>query len=684
MLGQHIGQYIGQYRITRELGRGGMGIVYEAVHERIGQRIAVKTLTARSATDAGARDRFFREARVSVLIDHEGVPAVFDFGELADGTPYILMELLKGESLRLRLRRSPGGLPLAEALRIARQVGSALCAAHGRGIDHRDLKPENIILVADADAPGGGRAKILDFGIASLKDEGSEPSVSSSAGPRVLGTPAYMAPEQCAGQPVAAGGRGDVYALGCLLYELICGQTPFVGERDDLLRRQIFETPVPLRQRLAPAALSAGLDALVQRMLSKQATERPAMTEVVSALDAELGTLPPAAQGTLAAPAEAEALRGAATVDETGAEVLYPSDEGRGETVPPRAGPDRLPAGGRAHAGGVEAVLVRRATPWSLRRLGVATAAAAVAAVAVLAGTQRGLRLSSGRTVQLPGGTFTMGSTPEEIDAAFYFCQRLERDETCSRALFEREQPLRRVTLSPFAMDATEVTNERFARWLNQQRGLRMVYDEAHHTRWLFDGDVPLVNLYPTFPTYGLRQDGDGRVQPVAGYATRPVTQVTWLAAQRYCAAHGQRLPTEAEWEYAARPRPGDRFPWGSDPPRCDGVVFGRLPEQECAGRGAEPAPVGSSPQDRTAQGIQDLAGNVAEWVHDRFVERYPDCGGACADPAVEDGPPGPPLRVFRGGDWAQVAVILRSAGRGRWRQDEALQNVGFRCVSPR
>ena len=233
-------------------------------------------------------------------------------------------------------------------------------------------------------------------------------------------------------------------------------------------------------------------------------------------------------------------------------------------------------------------------------------------------------------------------------------------------------------------MDATEVSNERFAQWLNRQRDLRVVYDEAHHTRWLFDGEVPLVNLYPTFPTYGLRKESDGRVQPVTGYATRPVTQVTWLAAQRYCAAHGQRLPTEAEWEYAARPRPGDRFPWGSDPPRCDGVVFGRLPEQECAGRGAEPAPVGSSPQDRTAQGIQDLAGNVAEWVQDRFVERYPDCGSACTDPTVQDGPPGPPLRVFRGGDWAQVAVILRSAGRGRWRQDEALQNVGFRCVTPR
>jgi formylglycine-generating enzyme required for sulfatase activity len=303
--------------------------------------------------------------------------------------------------------------------------------------------------------------------------------------------------------------------------------------------------------------------------------------------------------------------------------------------------------------------------------------------IAGLLGAQRLLPRAAVRTVRLPGGTFTMGSTPEEIDAAFFFCQGLERDEVCQRSVFEREQPLRTVKLSPFAMDATEVTNERFAQWLNQQRGLRTVYDEARHTRWVFDGDVPLVNLYPTFPTYGLRRDAEGRFLPVTGYAARPVTQVTWLAASRYCAARGQRLPTEAEWEYAARPRPGDRFPWGSDPPRCDGVVFGRLREQECAGREAEPAPVGSSPQDRTPQGIHDLAGNVAEWVQDPFVERYPDCKGSCTDPVVSESAEAPILRVFRGGDWAQVAVILRSAGRGRWSQDEALQNVGFRCVSP-
>ena len=701
-----VGQRIGQYRITRELGRGGMGVVYEAVHERIGQHAAVKTLTEARVGDPGARERFFREARACVLIDHEGVPAVFDFGETDDGTPYILMELLRGDSLRARVRKhAPGGLPVTASLRIARQLGSALCAAHARGISHRDLKPDNVVLVPDTDAPGGERAKILDFGIASLRDEGGEPP---PGGARVLGTPAYMAPEQCVGQAEsdAETGRSDVYALGVLLYELLCGEPPFTGESDEILRRQIFETPVPPRERLP--TLPEPVDALVLRMLCKTAAERPAMPAVVQALDAALGErapgpvpVPVAVPGPvpspgpglgpgLASPPAALVLRGVATVDDAAPPARYQTDESYGETVRAvasrgaspgaRAVPAALSGGASADPRAASDPARRR---WRIAAAAGAAAALVLAAAALLPGARPGSPAAAA-TVRLPGGTFTMGSTAEEIDAAFYFCQRQERDEDCRRALFEREQPLRTITLSPFSIDATEVTNERFAQWLSGQADLRMVYDEARHTRWIFAGDVPLVNLYPTFPTYGLRREPDGRFQPVPGYAARPVTQVTWLAAARYCAAHGQRLPTEAEWEYAARPRPGDRYPWGSSPPRCEGVVFGRLRDQECAGRGAEPAPVASSAQDRTPQGIHDLAGNVAEWVQDRFGERYPACAEPCVDPVVADEPGGGPVtRVFRGGDWAQVAAILRSAGRGRWRQDEALQNVGFRCVSP-
>lgn len=146
-----IGQRIGQYEIIRELARGGMGVVYEAVHALIGQRAAVKTLSIRLAGDSLSRERFLREASVRSVIEHEGLPRIFDYGQLPSGTPYILMEFLNGELLRARLRRSPlGRLSTQEAVRITRQVAAAMCAAHQAGVLHRDLKPDKITPVEKA------------------------------------------------------------------------------------------------------------------------------------------------------------------------------------------------------------------------------------------------------------------------------------------------------------------------------------------------------------------------------------------------------------------------------------------------------------------------------------------------------------------------------------------------------
>ena len=162
------GQTIGNYRVLRKLGEGGMGAVFEAQHVEIGRKAAIKVLHPQFAQNAQVAMRFLNEAKAANLIEHPGVVEVFEFSRLPDGTTYIVMEYLKGESLAKRLERGPVGL---DALRVARQIASVLAAAHEHGIIHRDLKPDNVIMVKDPEAPGGERAKVLDFGIAKIAEE---------------------------------------------------------------------------------------------------------------------------------------------------------------------------------------------------------------------------------------------------------------------------------------------------------------------------------------------------------------------------------------------------------------------------------------------------------------------------------------------------------------------------------
>jgi serine/threonine-protein kinase len=184
---------IGSYRIVRKLGQGGMGEVFEAVHETIERRVAIKLLRPERARNAAAAARFFNEARAVNRIDHPGLVQVSDYGETPDGSIYIVMELLRGETLGQRLARR-GRLGLAEVLLLCRQVASVLVAVHEKGIIHRDLKPDNMMFVPDPDTPGGERVKLLDFGIAKLTLEGDAARVRTSTD-MLIGTPVYMSPE---------------------------------------------------------------------------------------------------------------------------------------------------------------------------------------------------------------------------------------------------------------------------------------------------------------------------------------------------------------------------------------------------------------------------------------------------------------------------------------------------------
>ncbi|HEX4456067.1 MAG TPA: serine/threonine-protein kinase [Kofleriaceae bacterium] len=281
-----IGTQIGAYRIVEQIGEGGMGAVYRAEHVMIGRAAAVKVLHPMFGARPDIVARFFNEARAATQVSDPGIVQIFDFGQAADGRAYIVMELLDGEPLDQRLARA-GALPVGDTLRIMRQVASSLGAAHARGIIHRDLKPENIFLARDPEVAGGMRAKLLDFGIAKLTQDQTGPKTNTQA---MIGTPAYMSPEQCRGAG-QVDQRADIYSLGCVLVKLLTGAPPFDAfGAGELIVMHMQVQPQPPSARMP--GIPAELDQLVLRCLDKDPARRYSSgSELAVALDALLSRI---------------------------------------------------------------------------------------------------------------------------------------------------------------------------------------------------------------------------------------------------------------------------------------------------------------------------------------------------------------------------------------------------------
>jgi tRNA A-37 threonylcarbamoyl transferase component Bud32 len=274
------------YEILGKLGEGGMGIVFEAADPVLQRAVALKMMRPEIAAQATARQRFLREARAMAALQHERIVAVHQCGEATTATgpvPFLVMPLLRGETLGACLKRERRP-PLAEVLRIAREMAEGLAAAHAAGLIHRDIKPENVWLETPPGPPEtpltGGRVKLLDFGLARAADSG--PLLSHPGA--VVGTPAYMAPEQAAGETVDA--RADLFSLGCVLYEMTTGQRPFAGpNRTSILTQIATHHPTPPDQ--LDAKVPAAWSALVMRLLAKKPEERPgSVAEVLAAIRA--------------------------------------------------------------------------------------------------------------------------------------------------------------------------------------------------------------------------------------------------------------------------------------------------------------------------------------------------------------------------------------------------------------
>ena len=280
-----------RYRIDALVGEGGMGKVYAAEHVLMRKRLAVKVLRRELTSVPEVVARFEREAMAAGNIEHPNVAAATDFGKLADGAVFLVLEFVSGHSLRDEIAR--GAFTVDRSLHITRQIASALAAAHSQGIVHRDLKPENVMLVDKGGDPDF--VKVLDFGIAKVPlgdvgaPKGGNPITKAGM---VFGTPEYMAPEQALGQNVD--GRADLYALGVILYEMLAGVRPFSSQSSVGILGQQLSNPVPSFAERAPgSAVPPATELIVQKLLARESAERyQTAAELARAIDEQLAPIP--------------------------------------------------------------------------------------------------------------------------------------------------------------------------------------------------------------------------------------------------------------------------------------------------------------------------------------------------------------------------------------------------------
>ncbi len=716
------------YELEKELGEGGMGIVYQAVQTAIGRRVAVKVLKPQYAADAGFAARFEREARVMGQVKSEHVVSIFDFVQQGNAC-FLVMELLEGQTLAEVLEAGP--LPLEAALAVLRDAGAGLAAVHAQGTIHRDVKPGNLFRLAN------GRTVVADFGIAA-ETEAEAPRdrrarVQTPTG-MVMGTPEYAAPEQCRG--AKAGPAADQYALGIVLYEMLTGDVPFTGLTGEVLIAQVTQAPPRLSETRPEYA---ALDPVLARVLAKQPEERyatvlefcaAAEAAVTAGNEAGTGNLPRTVEdccrvlevepgATWAAIREAyqflvlawhpdkfPAGRRAAAQEKLRAinrayQVLQQLYQGGAPPPPPPPPPERgadiqltleleaesaaqggphpvsdrtrrwevtVPAGardgqklrlgGQGHAGrhggsAGDVYITLRIQPAATGRSGGGAPGARAA------GTKSTCRVSGAALVWVPPGTFTMGDDQRGAD----------------------EKPAHRVELTRgYWLYRTPVTNAQYGKFLREGPGLlgNLQRDLAGEAQRL-PQFAALLAQNPSVQEPSHWKDGrfNGAEQPVVG--------VNWWDAVLYCAwltlaarERGERgvyrLPTEAEWEYAARGPENRQYPWGDEKPTRKRAEYWR---NWFTWFTRKPVVVGSKPAGASWCGAQDLAGNVWEWCSDYYDSNYYKSSPMC-DPENTSKSQG---CVLRGGSWFNSAATLRGAYRDRDLPDSRSSYDGFRSA---
>ncbi len=580
------GSTLGDFELLDELGRGGMGVVYRARQVSLGREVAVKVLPAETVRQGNVAERFEAEARSMARLSHPAIASVYLVGE-EEGSPFFAMQLLPGGTLEDRIRS--GALSPEQAVSLAVRVAEGLDHAHSSGVIHRDIKPANILFDAQ------GQPVVTDFGIAKAAD-----NVKLTATGMAVGTPQYMAPEQAKGNP--SDHRADIYALGCVLYEMVCGRPPFSGETPvSIAVKHISEPPPPPRSFRAD--VPDWLESIILKALAKEPSDRfSTAADMARALNAKTLVGPvPAPVPTTAVPV------GGGTI------VLPPPGPPRTNWLPAIIGLLAL-----LGAGVIAGVALRPHEPPAgppgvadrpdSRRPG-GDVASDLSAPGSAAG-QEATGPDGGTYVWVPPGEFMMGSEDGDED----------------------EKPVHRVRITKgYWLSKCEVTNAQYR-----------AFCEATGRE---------------FPSDSVQGD------------EHPVVYVSWEDAQAYCAHFGLRLPTEAEWEYAARGPESRKYPWGDEWDRSKCCNAGNR------GPGGRTFPVGSFPSGVSWCGALDLAGNVWEWCQDwQEVDYYKN--SPSLDPK---GATGGEYKLVRGGSFFGDSDYCRAAGRGSLVPGYRYLNDGFR-----
>jgi serine/threonine protein kinase len=367
---ERLGSVLGSYRLVELLGRGGMGFVYRAEHIKLGRPVALKLLRADYARRRDSVARFFQEARTVNRARHRNIVDVTDFVELDDGTTFIIMELLEGESLGKWAR---AGFSIPRALALLVQICDGLSAAHAVGVIHRDLKPDNIVVLPAGD--GAELVKLLDFGVAKLLNRDDEDLGLETQAGSVIGTPAYMSPEQAGGATVDV--RSDIYSLGAIMYELFCGQPMFKGRSfGEFVRKHLNERPPAPRSTPGGAGLDERLELVILRCIEKDPDARyQSLAELRDDLLHLLGAID----------THVVSLRDLSATDPLSSGDLLPVSGRQSEARPPRAAGVIAPAPLPSAIAAPRARRPRR-WPWLLVAL-IVTGAGTAAVVIALSGT---------------------------------------------------------------------------------------------------------------------------------------------------------------------------------------------------------------------------------------------------------------------------------------------------------
>jgi serine/threonine protein kinase len=608
-----IGETIKDFRITGRLGKGGMGEVWMAEQQIVKTRVAIKLLLGERSKNQQLVQRFFNEAIAVSRVKHAGIVKIHDVG-FHDGSAFLIMELLEGETLASRIRGSER-LSLGQVGEVGRQIANILEATHAAHITHRDLKPENIFLVQDAEFASRERVKILDFGIAKL---GTTVGLTASGG--TLGTPAYMAPEQWT-DAAKADARADVYAVGCIAFEMCCGRRPFeVSTIAEAYAKHMFEVP-PRARTLAPE-VPVELDEVIARALAKQPWDRPSMAELHKVFAAVAATYP-----MVPAPAQPASGNIAQATHTTPNTTLHGTASSAPSKSPRRwrryAAIGAVALGGLGVAGNT---LLKSGPDRSAR--------SAVSALPVEA--PRAALVNAWVRVAVPATPIALGT---ESDGA--------------PAEVRGFRPARKITspAAPYELQEHEVTWSEIEPWLGRNH---------------------MLLAFPPWAT------------DPAARASLPVTGVTWSIALEYCRSLGGSLPTEEQWEYAARGPERRPNSWGAA--RLD-----RSLTHAYAGPDATPVAVKTSLQDQTpAPVLYDLIGNVQEWTLDLWRADMPHedvswvtSGKETTIGAIRGLPLGvgpPPSMQAEGAAYREP---LCATGPCVKNDAGVLRHVGFRCAKP-